>query len=52
MTEWNAAQYAKLSGLQAAMAGEVLSLLDLKARRGFWMWDAGVERLRKRLRDA
>jgi trans-aconitate 2-methyltransferase len=30
MTEWNAAQYAKLSGLQAAMAGEVLSLLDLK----------------------
>jgi trans-aconitate 2-methyltransferase len=30
MTEWNAAQYAKLSGLQAAMADEVLSLLDLK----------------------
>ena len=30
MTEWNAAQYAKLSGLQAAMAAEVLSLLDLK----------------------
>ncbi len=27
MTEWNAAEYARLSALQAAMAGEVLSLL-------------------------
>ena len=30
MTEWDAADYAKRSGLQAAMAGEVLALLDLK----------------------
>jgi trans-aconitate 2-methyltransferase len=30
MTEWNAAEYARLSGLQAAMAEEVLALLDLK----------------------
>src|SRR5260370_24753940 len=29
MTEWNASEYARLSALQAAMAGEVLSLLDL-----------------------
>jgi trans-aconitate 2-methyltransferase len=30
MTEWNAAAYANVSELQAAMAAEVLSLLDLK----------------------
>ena len=30
MTEWNASEYARLSTLQAAMAEEVLSLLDLK----------------------
>lgn len=30
MTEWNAPEYARLSELQAAMAEEVLSLLDLK----------------------
>jgi trans-aconitate 2-methyltransferase len=29
MTEWNASEYARLSQLQAAMAEEVLSLLDL-----------------------
>ena len=29
MTEWNASEYARLSALQAAMAEEVLSLLDL-----------------------
>jgi trans-aconitate 2-methyltransferase len=29
MTEWNASEYAQRSGLQEAMAGEVLSLLDL-----------------------
>jgi trans-aconitate 2-methyltransferase len=29
MTEWDAADYAKRSGLQAAMADEVLALLDL-----------------------
>ncbi|MGC2163004.1 MAG: class I SAM-dependent methyltransferase [Silvibacterium sp.] len=30
MTEWNAAEYARLSALQAAMAEEVLALLKLK----------------------
>src|SRR5437868_8084253 len=30
MTEWNAAEYARISGLQAAMAEEVLALLDLE----------------------
>src|SRR3954454_18894035 len=30
MTEWNAAEYARQSGLQEAMAEEVLALLDLK----------------------
>jgi trans-aconitate 2-methyltransferase len=30
MTEWNASEYARVSTLQAAMAEEVLSLLDLK----------------------
>lgn len=30
MTEWNAPQYARVSGLQEAMADEVLSLLELK----------------------
>ena len=30
MTEWNASEYARISSLQAAMAEEVLGLLDLK----------------------
>src|SRR5438477_952823 len=30
MTEWNAAGYSRISSLQAAMAQEVLALLDLK----------------------
>lgn len=30
MTEWNASEYARVSALQAAMAEEVLHLLDLK----------------------
>ena len=30
MTEWNPSEYARISALQAAMAEEVLSLLDLK----------------------
>jgi trans-aconitate 2-methyltransferase len=30
MTEWNAPEYARVSALQAAMAEEVLQLLDLK----------------------
>jgi trans-aconitate 2-methyltransferase len=30
MTEWNASEYARISGLQQAMAAEVLSLLSLK----------------------
>lgn len=30
MTEWNAPEYARLSGLQAAMADEAIALLDLK----------------------
>jgi len=30
MTEWNAAGYARIGGLQEAMAAEVLSLLELK----------------------
>jgi trans-aconitate 2-methyltransferase len=32
MTEWNALKYSTVSGLQEAMAKEVLSLLDLKGR--------------------
>ncbi len=30
MTEWDASDYARISGLQKAMAEEVLALLDLK----------------------
>jgi trans-aconitate 2-methyltransferase len=30
MTEWNAPEYARIAGLQEAMAAEALSLLDLK----------------------
>ena len=30
MTEWDAAEYSRRSGLQEAMAQEVLGLLDLK----------------------
>lgn len=30
MTEWNASEYAQLSGLQRAMVEEVLALLDLE----------------------
>ena len=30
MTEWDAAEYSRRSGLQEAMAQEVLALLDLK----------------------
>ena len=30
MTEWNAPEYDRLSALQAAMAEEALSLLDLR----------------------
>ena len=40
MTEWNAPGYARIAGLQEAMAAEVLSLLDLKGtetRTGFGM---------------
>jgi trans-aconitate 2-methyltransferase len=33
MTEWDAVQYARISGLQQTMAEEVLSLLDLKGRK-------------------
>jgi len=33
MTEWNASGYAAISGLQQAMAAEVLALLDLKDAR-------------------
>jgi trans-aconitate 2-methyltransferase len=32
MTEWDAPEYARLSGLQQAMAEEVLALLDLKGQ--------------------
>jgi trans-aconitate 2-methyltransferase len=32
MTEWNAPEYARISTLQAAMAEEVLSLLELKGK--------------------
>jgi trans-aconitate 2-methyltransferase len=32
MTEWDAPEYARLSGLQQAMAEEVLALLDLKGK--------------------
>lgn len=30
MTEWDAAAYAKMSGLQKAMAAQVLPLLELR----------------------
>lgn len=30
MTEWNAAEYARISELQRAMADEVLELLDVE----------------------
>jgi trans-aconitate 2-methyltransferase len=33
MTEWDAVQYARISGVQQAMAEEVLSLLDLENRK-------------------
>ena len=33
MTEWDAADYARISGLQQAMAEEVLALLDLNGSR-------------------
>ena len=33
MTEWDAVRYARISGLQQAMAAEVLSLLDLEKRK-------------------
>lgn len=33
MTEWDASEYARISGLQEAMAEEVLSLLDLKGTK-------------------
>jgi trans-aconitate 2-methyltransferase len=33
MTEWDASEYARISGLQEAMAGEVLALLDLRAAK-------------------
>lgn len=33
MTEWDAPEYARLSGLQQAMAEEVLSLLDLNGKK-------------------
>jgi trans-aconitate 2-methyltransferase len=33
MTEWNASEYARLSALQAAMAEEALSLLDLSGAK-------------------
>jgi trans-aconitate 2-methyltransferase len=33
MTEWDAPEYARLSGLQHAMAEEVLALLELKGKQ-------------------
>ena len=33
MTEWDASEYARISGLQEAMAGEVLARLDLRAAK-------------------
>jgi trans-aconitate 2-methyltransferase len=41
MTEWNAAEYAKLSGLQAAMAEQVLSLLRTRLRGDERILDVG-----------
>jgi trans-aconitate 2-methyltransferase len=41
MTEWNAAEYARLSALQAAMAQEVLSLLRTKLRGDERVLDVG-----------
>jgi trans-aconitate 2-methyltransferase len=41
MTEWNAAEYAKLSGLQAAMAEQVLSLLRTRLRGDERVLDVG-----------
>lgn len=41
MTEWNAAEYARLSALQAAMAEEVLSLLRERLRGDERILDVG-----------
>jgi trans-aconitate 2-methyltransferase len=41
VTEWNAAEYAKLSGLQAAMAEEVLSPLRTRLRGDERVLDVG-----------
>lgn len=41
MTEWNAAEYARLSALQAAMAAEVLSLLRGRLRGDERVLDVG-----------
>jgi trans-aconitate 2-methyltransferase len=41
MTEWNASEYAKLSGLQAAMAEQVLSLLRTRLRGDECVLDVG-----------
>jgi trans-aconitate 2-methyltransferase len=41
MTEWNAAEYAKLSGLQASMAEQVLSLLRTRLRGDERVLDVG-----------
>jgi trans-aconitate 2-methyltransferase len=41
MTEWNAAEYAKLSGLQAAMAEQVLGLLRTRLRGDERVLDVG-----------
>ena len=50
MTEWNAPEYARLSGLQQAMAEEVLSLCSIsKATSGFSMWDAAMGKSRQKL---
>jgi trans-aconitate 2-methyltransferase len=39
MTEWNATEYARRSGLQQTMAEEVLALLDLEGSE--WVLDVG-----------
>src|ERR1700748_164374 len=41
MTEWNAAEYARLSALQAAMAEEVLALLRGRLRGDERVLDVG-----------
>jgi trans-aconitate 2-methyltransferase len=41
MTEWNAAEYARLSGLQAAMAEQVLGLLRTRLRGDERVLDVG-----------